>query len=68
MPEVHVTISPSGETKVEAKGVSGAGCSQLTKAIEAAIGSATADVKKPEFFQQSSQQSNQAAGQQAAQK
>ena len=52
MPEVNVTISPTGEVKVEAANVQGAGCSALTQAIEAALGRTTADVKKPEYYQQ----------------
>jgi hypothetical protein len=62
MPEIHVTISSEAEVKVEARGTVGAGCTQLTRAIEKAIGTTTGDVKKSEFYQQA----NQAAGQQAA--
>jgi acylphosphatase len=63
MQQVIVNISPDGEVKVEAAGVAGSGCQQLTKAIEDALGRATADVKKPEFYQSQVQQ--QAAGQAA---
>ncbi|MCC7421816.1 MAG: DUF2997 domain-containing protein [Planctomycetaceae bacterium] len=51
MPEVIVDVSPEGEVKVEANGVVGSGCQQLTKAIEQSIGKTTGDQKKPEFHQ-----------------
>lgn len=51
MEHVFVNISPTGDVKVEAKGVTGAGCAALTKAIEESIGKTTGDVKKPEFYQ-----------------
>lgn len=55
MQQVIVTIDKDGATQVEAKNVTGSGCAALTKAIEAALGTTTADAKKPEFHQQVSQ-------------
>lgn len=55
MPQIEITISEAGDVQVEARGTSGAGCQQLTRAIEEAIGRTTADAKKPEFFQQAQQ-------------
>ena len=55
MPQVIVTIDPEGNTKVEAAGVVGSSCAELTRAIEQAIGETTADVKKPEFFRSAEQ-------------
>lgn len=50
MPQVIVTVDPAGEVKVEAQGITGSGCQQLTSAIERALGETTADVKKPEYL------------------
>ena len=51
MPSVIITISPEGETTVEAQGYQGATCKDATRAIESALGTTTNDVKKPEFTQ-----------------
>lgn len=51
MQEMIVKISKTGEVTVEAKGVVGKGCKDLTRNIEAAIGRVTADTGKPEMFQ-----------------
>jgi hypothetical protein len=50
-----VNISAAGEVKVEAQGVRGTDCAALTREIEASLGRVTADVKKPEYFQQQTQ-------------
>lgn len=47
--QIVMTITPSGETKVEAKGFVGKGCKAATEAMEKAIGSVTADTLKPEY-------------------
>lgn len=47
---VVVTVDPEGNVTVGAQGVKGAGCKQLTAAIEGAIGRTTEDVKTAEFF------------------
>ena len=49
---VEVTVGADGSVTVEAHGVKGSGCKALTEAIERAIGTTTADTKKPEFMQQ----------------
>jgi len=49
--EIIVSISPSGEVKVTVNGVRGPACTDLTKAIEQALGSVKADRKTPEYFQ-----------------
>lgn len=64
MPEILVHIDPQGEVKVEASGVAGSGCQALTRALEQQLGSTTADVKKPEFYQQQNSKNRQQAGQQ----
>ena len=50
MKQIVVTIDTDGNSKVEAVGFSGSGCQDATKAIEAALGGVSDDVKKPEFF------------------
>lgn len=62
MRQVEITVSPTGETKVEVIGGQGASCSDLTRAIEESIGKTTGDVKKPEYHQQSTQGNQQQAG------
>lgn len=56
MEKVIVKVGPKGEITVEAQGVVGPGCAQLTKAIEQGLGRVTGDVKRPEFYQQQQQQ------------
>lgn len=62
MPQVIVNIDAAGDAKVEAGGVTGSGCSALTRAIEQALGHTTADQKKPEFFQQQQAKASADAG------
>lgn len=50
MQQILVDISPEGEVKVQAEGVTGSGCKELTKALEQALGKTVSDQKKPEFF------------------
>lgn len=52
---VIVTVSLTGETKVEATNVVGSGCQALTKGIEQALGATTGDKRKPEFLQSAKQ-------------
>jgi hypothetical protein len=53
MPQVIITITADGQSKVEAKGVRGAGCQALTRDIEKALGTTAADTKTAEFHQAS---------------
>lgn len=48
---IHVRISPTGETRVEADGFQGKGCEAATKAIEQALGRSTGRSFKPEHRQ-----------------
>jgi len=61
--QIIVTIDAAGEVKVEAQGVRGAGCQQMTAALEQALGKATDDVKKAEYFQSAQQGAGQGATQ-----
>ncbi|NBW11349.1 MAG: DUF2997 domain-containing protein [Caulobacteraceae bacterium] len=49
MKTVEVTIGPDGAVRVETKGVVGSGCEALSKAIEAAVGTTTDNIRKPEY-------------------
>lgn len=49
--EVIVTISPSGEAKVEVKGHAGSGCKELTRQLETALGETVSDTKTSEYYQ-----------------
>jgi hypothetical protein len=56
---IHVRVSPFGEITVEADGFQGKGCEAATKAIEEALGQTRARSRKPDFWRQSSRQTNQ---------
>lgn len=62
MPQVIVNVDAEGNVKVEAAGMQGAGCNQLTAAIERALGQTTGDVKKPEFHRAASASNTAGAG------
>lgn len=62
MQRIEVSITPEGETQVEAIGCAGSGCQQLTAAIERAIGKTTSDLKKPEYLAGQSVGQQQTAG------
>lgn len=49
-PDILVSISPSGEVEIKVNGVAGPSCTDLTKAIEQALGSVKTDRKTPEYF------------------
>lgn len=48
---IEVTVDAEGNVKVAAQGVKGAGCKQLTEAIEKAIGRTTDGQKTGDFYQ-----------------
>ncbi len=50
MPQVIITISRTGRSRVETKAVAGSNCQSLSRDLEAALGKTTGDEKKPEFF------------------
>lgn len=47
--EIKVTITPTGETTVEAIGFRGKACQDATKALEQALGAVKSVRRKPEF-------------------
>ena len=48
---IEVLISPNGETKLETKGFSGAGCQAASEFLEAVLGRKTRDERTAEFYQ-----------------
>ena len=62
MPEIEIVVSKDGTVTVEAKGVVGASCLDLTKALEVALGSVESRSCKTEFYEQAE------AGEQVAQR
>jgi tRNA A37 threonylcarbamoyladenosine biosynthesis protein TsaE len=67
MPTVKITIDAEAKVTVEAQGVVGMGCTQLTAAIERELGKTTAEIKKPEYHQVQGQRAAQANSAKAGQ-
>ena len=53
---IEITVSPTGETKVETKGFSGGECRDASRFVEQALGRRTAEQLKGEFYQSESVQ------------
>jgi len=53
MKSIEIIVSPTGETKVETKGFSGAECREGSTFIEQALGQRTAEQLTAEFHQSS---------------
>jgi len=51
--QVIITVSPSGQSKVETRGLAGSSCQDATREIERALGKTTEDQKKLEYVQAS---------------
>jgi hypothetical protein len=49
MKTIIVTIAPSGETKIETKGYTGASCKDGSRFLEEALGTKTTETLTPEF-------------------
>lgn len=49
-PLIEIVIGPHGETEIAVSGCAGPTCTDLTKAIEQALGTVTGDRKTPEFY------------------
>ena len=52
---IEITVSPTGETKVETKGFAGSECREASRFIEQALGQQTSEKLTPEFYQQTEQ-------------
>ena len=53
MKTIEITISPTGETKIQTRGFAGASCQQATAELERALGIRTADQRTAEYYKQS---------------
>ncbi len=53
---IEITISPSGEIKIDAIGFTGADCEKATAFLEKALGTAKAKTRKPEYYRRSANQ------------
>ena len=51
MRKIEVTISPTGESKIETHGYRGNSCLADTKQLEVALGVRDSESIKPEFYQ-----------------
>lgn len=48
---IEIIVTPDGQTRVETRGFSGAGCREASRFIEEALGKRTSERSTPEFFQ-----------------
>ncbi|MEQ8854792.1 DUF2997 domain-containing protein [Gimesia sp.] len=48
---IEITVTPDGQTRVETKGFSGAGCREASRFIEEALGKRASERTTAEFFQ-----------------
>lgn len=58
MKTIEITVSPSGESKVETKGFIGSSCREASRFIESALGKAAGQTLKPEFHVQTPSQNS----------
>lgn len=59
MQELEIAISPSGEVKIEVKGVKGDGCLELTRGLEQSLGQVEDRQLKSEYYEQNQQRNQQ---------
>lgn len=62
MKTIEVTVSPTGDIKIEAVGFKGADCDQATRFLEEALGTIQRKQKKPEYHQRQQTNQNQRIG------
>ncbi|HSG70751.1 MAG TPA: DUF2997 domain-containing protein [Planctomycetaceae bacterium] len=63
MKTLEITVSPTGETKVETKGFSGSECRDASRFVEQALGKTLNEQLTSEFYTSQSQQQHQREGQ-----
>ena len=63
MKTIEIIISPTGQSRVETKGFTGAECRDASRFIEQAIGQQTSEILKAEFYQSASSQQQVQQGQ-----
>ena len=51
---IEITFAPNGQSRVETKGFTGSECRDASRFVEQALGQATTEVMKPEFYQTAS--------------
>jgi hypothetical protein len=56
---MEITISPTGEVKIQVKGMHGNGCVDLTKDLEAQLGTVEDRQFTAEYYEQQQNQQNQ---------
>lgn len=49
---IEITVSPTGETKIETKGFTGSSCQQASRFIEQALGQQVGEKLTCEYYQQ----------------
>jgi hypothetical protein len=52
MKTIEITVSPTGDTKIETKGFTGSECRLASQFLEQALGQRTAETLTSEFYQQ----------------
>ena len=52
MKRIEIVVSPTGETKVETQGFIGSECLKASQFLTKALGDATGEQLKPEFYTQ----------------
>ncbi|QEG24779.1 DUF2997 domain-containing protein [Mariniblastus fucicola] len=55
MRTIEVTVSPDGQSKVEAIGYQGNTCREATKVFREALGASKTETKKPELYESQNQ-------------
>lgn len=58
MKTIEITVSPTGETKLQTKGFTGSDCIAASKDFECSLGLKNSEVQTPEFFEQAEQIQN----------
>lgn len=48
---IEITVSPTGEAKVETRGFAGGACREASRFVEQALGRKTAETITPEYHQ-----------------
>ena len=51
MKTIEITVSPTGETKVETKGFTGGACREASRFVEQALGARASETLTTEFYQ-----------------
>jgi hypothetical protein len=55
---IQITVSPTGETKIETAGFSGSSCQDATRELERALGVTTDEQLTGEYYTETNEQQN----------